>query len=166
MPDEQWGASPNHVRRAVAKDHVNILRALADLIDGSAIGVRLDPSIAARSLSGLDDIEALLNDPVVELSPSLRAYVFHLITSIRTVLAEQQTLGDVDLVRHIHALFGVLNLIADDLEADGTTETASKLREAARRVVPVARWVTIAAAGTLDVAANIAQITSMLPPSA
>lgn len=163
VPDIHWGQSANGETEIITEAQLDQLRALADQIDASGLAMQLDDALATRVSSGLDDVESLLRDPSMELTQPVKAYLFHLTTSIRDVLAEHRTLGGVDLISRINELFGALTLIAEELERDDSTaDLGGRLRTAARKVVPFMRWVGIGAAGALDVAANVQQLTGGL----
>jgi len=162
-PDLTWGAGQSSRQQLISELQIDQLRALADRLDDSTLAVRMDHDLEGRVTSGLDAVEDLLRDPTMDLTEPVRNYLFHLTTSVRTVLSEHRALGGVDLIRRINELFGVLNQIADDLDKQGQSgDLASRIRRAARNVVPFVSWIGGATAGTLDVAANVQQLTGGL----
>lgn len=158
-PDYTWHSSQANEVAIAQSSTVDILRALADLIDVSGIAVSLNPEIKRSSLNALDEVTSLLGE--ANLTDATKQYVFELLTSCRRVISEATTLGRINLLSRVHELIGVLYMLADNLDDDpGMKQLSKNLRAAAKRVAPYVAFGAKVTAGSIGVAADIAQITS------
>ena len=158
-PDHAWNASQVSDFYTVTPEMVDMLRALADVIDRSDIAVSLSVDTKAASIAALDEVTELLRD--VHLTPATRQYVFELLTACRRVFSESATLGSVDLLSRVHELIGALHMLADSLAEDDPAMKllAKKLRAAVKRVAPYLSFGVQATAGVIGVAADLNQLT-------
>jgi hypothetical protein len=160
VPDRHWGQSSNSAGQLFDQVDLDMLRAVADILDLSKIVVTLDGPTVRRSVDALNEVLDALTDDRLGLSIVEQRYLFDLIGSCRAVLEEATTFGAVDLLRRIHELIGVLNMLADTLERDPETEDlASRIRRAAKKVAPYLAFGAKAAAGAVGAGADLLQIT-------
>ncbi|MDL5488166.1 hypothetical protein [Microbacterium wangruii] len=161
IPDRHWGQSANGAETLFQQNELDMLHAVADLLDLSGISVTLDDGTTRTSLEALDEITAALADEHIELSAVERRYIFELINSCRSVFQESATFGQVDLLRRVHELIGVLNMLADTLDSDPATKSvATRIRRAAKKVAPYVSFGAKAVAGSLGAGADLLQITA------
>lgn len=164
-PDTQWGSVSQSSDETVVIDRalVDQMHALADVMDATTPMLRLTTETRTASISAIDDVLSLLRDPAVQLTEVQRRYVFELVAEVRRMFDEAETLGGVDLLRRVHELIGVLSMIAEGLAEDPETmDLAARLRDASSRVAPYMKFGVIAAAGAIDVAANLLAITAFM----
>ncbi|MCZ4301556.1 hypothetical protein [Microbacterium oxydans] len=160
-PDIRWNEGQNSATGVSSEQSIDLLRALGDNIDSSGLAVSLSTARVRTSKEALDDLIECLQDPNVSLSEVERRYVFELIASVQRVMNESSALGSVDLLRRVHELLGVMNLLAETLAADpATSKIAGKIKAAARRIVPYASFGAKVSAGTIGAAADLLQITA------
>jgi hypothetical protein len=158
-PDHVWGSAPNSKVELSPQSSVDLLYSFADLLDATTLPVAIDESKLTSIRAGLSEIIDLIEG--APLSQAERRYVFELVTSVRKLLDSVEVIGGIDLLHHIHELFGFLTLLADDLDARGeaSPEFTSRLRDAARKVIPYVRYGTLFGLSALDATANVIQIT-------
>lgn len=162
-PDLQWNQPPNSAVSVVEPSSIDILYGLADWIDATAFPVPTSGPHRVAVGGALDEIVALLDG--LDLGPAEKRYVFELIMSVRSVLSESEAFGTVDLAARLHELFGFLTHLADDLESDPKTKSVGKkLKQAARKVLPYARFGTGLALGAIGAAADVQQLAGPLLP--
>lgn len=160
-PDLVWNQGTQGNKLIMAQHHIDLLRALGDIMDSTEISVSMSTEQSAEGVSAVDALLDVLNDPEVHLTEGERRYVYELISSVRRVFEESKVLGSVDLLRSVHELLGVMTMLAETLAEDPATKTiAKKIMQAARRIVPYATFGAKVSAGTIGVAADILQITS------
>lgn len=161
-PDVAWNSSQAAVELVPASS-VELLYALADVIDGFRPGRVITEPEAVSIFSGLADLNELLKDHALGLSDQEERYVFELLRSVRTLIDERSVLGASDLTARINELYGALSLISDSLgNSPESEETRSRIKSALLKVVPFVRNAGGAGLLALDVAANVSQITSGL----
>lgn len=160
-PDIRWNEGVGSAASLGELQSIDLLRALGDIIDSSGLAVPLDTESVRSSQDALSDLLDYLNDPEISLSRVERQYVFELIASVQRVMDESSVLGSVDLLRRVHELLGVMNMLAETLAADpATTNLSKKIKQAARRIIPYATFGAKVSVGTLGAAADILQITT------
>lgn len=160
-PDVRWNEGVGSATAVSELQSIDLLRALGDIIDSSDLAVSMNADSVRTSTEALDDLMGCLSDPGISLSQVERQYVFELIASIQRVMAESSVLGSVDLLRRVHELLGVMNLLAETLAKNpDTAGLAKKIVKAARRVVPYANFGAKVGVGTIGVAADLLQITT------
>lgn len=158
-PDTSWNQPASSDTAHANSSTIDILYGLADYIDVTAGEVVVDSASQHVVAEALEEITSLLSG--LSLDPVEKRYVFELIMSIRSVLDESAALGSVDILRRIHELVGYLTKLSQDLEADTSTASiGQRLRAAASRVVPYARFGTGFALGALSGVADLQQITA------
>lgn len=160
-PDVRWNEGMNSATAVNDMQNIDLLRALGDIIVTAKLAVSIDPETARSGSEAVDDLLGYLNDPAVSLSRVERQYVFELITSVRRVMDESSIIGSVDLLRRVHELLGVMNMLAETLAGDPSTASlAKKIKAAARRIVPYASFGAKMSAGTIGIVADLIEITT------
>lgn len=158
-PANTWNQSVQNNQEIGDAQAIDILRALGDIMETDEPSVSLTEDRNRESLSALDDLLACLNDESVKLSRVERQYVFELISSLRRTFEESETLGSIDLLRRVHELMGVMSLLAETLAADESTQSVAKrIMKAARRVIPYVAFGGRATAGSIGMAADLAEL--------
>lgn len=163
VPDRHWGTGANNNENLYDTAPIAMLRATADLFDATELTVKLSAERTRTSVEAIDEIIAALSTEDVQLVGPERRYVFELLNSCRTVFQEADALGQIDLLRRVHELLGVLTMLADTLSQDpATAGLAKKILRLGRQVVPYMTFGAKAGAGALGAGADLLSITSGL----
>jgi len=166
LPNEGWNTTQSsntqQQKRVITQDSLATLAACAAFLDVVSTNTtyRTSSESLGRARDALDEITDLLSGPEVSLSGEGRAYVYQLITEIRSMFDASAGSIEFDLVRRIHELQGFLATIASDLES---AEPGNKVAERIRAVVRVVRPIILPAAGiagyALGMTADVLAIT-------
>ncbi|OII27540.1 hypothetical protein BIV04_03115 [Frigoribacterium sp. MCBA15_019] len=151
--DYPWSQPAN--APAVSQNSLLALRGLATTLQFARPSV--PGAVAARAnLRGLvSEAREALHANSDELDAAELQYVFTLLTSVDTLLAETAVLGESNLREHIDRLNGALVSVAAKLRADGHEEAGNKLWGVALNIVGVYR-------GLLNDAGQWAAIASVM----
>jgi hypothetical protein len=137
VPDQQWNVMGNARAELVTQAAIDSLFSLADVIEADLNRWQLDSAHKARSVSALDELRELLMAEDANIGPYEKRYLFELMGSVRSLLDEINTFGDAgDLRSRIYELVGVLTVLAEQMEEDGRSPFAKRLRKIKQQIVP------------------------------
>lgn len=162
LPGHQWQSGMSSDAEVVSPSTLATLASFAAYLDTTRIRpyptdqVSVDVSKAAAA-----DIFGVLSERD-DLSDETRGYVFGLLDEIRTLLDANDLRVTTDLVRRINELRGWLATYVEYLEENNNTTVASKLKRAAKSLVPKAKSTVLATGFVLGVAADALAITQGL----
>ncbi len=112
------------------------------------------------SRSAVDELLSLLNSDELRLDAEARAYVFALVSEVRTMLDSSTAGISLKVLARIHQLIGFLTALANDIETDESkSPLVARLRKLARKVMPVAGPAARAAGWALEAASNAQSLT-------
>lgn len=162
-PDRAWNSGTTSVDNLYEPSAVAMLRAAADLFDNTELTVTLSAERTRTSIDAIDEIMASLSTAAPPVTGPERRYLFELLNSCRTVFQEADAVGQIDLIRRVHELLGVLTMLAEALSQNPETAgLAKRLLKLGRQVIPYVTFGAKAGAGALGAGADLLSITSGL----
>lgn len=158
-PDYAWAAGGSG--EFIPRTAINQIQSLADWLDDNTYSSSpIPPERRASVESALAEIWELIESGDLPLDVPGRLFVGQLLDSVRDLLNDATAYGEVDLLRHIYSLIGVLLSFATVAEQDVKAPAgfAAKLRNLAARLQPY----TATGAFTLSLVNDIDGIRGMI----